>query len=856
MSLRFAHPHEIDDRFGGKAAGLARLASLGARVPPFFAVEPTATPPSAWDDDDRREFLRRAAEILARGRVAVRSSAIGEDGHTKSFAGLFDTVLGVSEAQSALAAAARCISSGHGARATLYAGANGAIPVGVVCQLQVEARSAGVCFTRDPSGRDSAIVIEAVPGMGDRLVSGAADPERWRVYRNGLGAWEAYREAMGTTTLVEEEAIATAREAAEIAARVGHPLDLEWALDAQGTLWWLQARPITAAAPLRSLTIEKSCPEADDGPVTVWSNWNIRETMPDPLLPLVWSLWRDVFMRLMVRSTLDLPRSSPLYRHLAVFDRVQGRVYWNMNTLLAVPGFGWMARIALPLVDHDGGRLVEQVLDRGVLRPRRLPGSWLSLVATFLRTQATSIVHTLVAFAPRRLLRRLELWGESERARATRPISELSDEELIAEFRHFEGSAGKAFVGILNVMGVAMGFYWVATHAFRHAPEAARLLVAGLTTSPTTRISIEIDELTEAARPIADRFAGGTPTETLARLREDPSARAWIAELDRFLDRFGQRCPKEFDLAVPRWIEDPSMIVELVRAGLKAPSGERVRAGLARLAERRRTTIETAIATAPWWKRPLLRWLVWKVEEHIPLREAPKHHMMRGFLRMRQAAIELGRRYSERGAIPAAGDIFFLELAEIESLVRGDRPPPDLPARIASRRAELARFEAEPPPDCIRSDGVPALETRSTPSDPSVLRGTPVSSGRASGRARLMRVPDPSRIEEGDILVVELADPGWTPLFPRVRALVMEVGGLMCHAACVARELGVPSVFGVRGAMTALHDDDPITVDGDAGTVVRDCPPSRQPVTCENHSSKRHPRDIDGAFFDGGVGPR
>jgi len=69
------------------------------------------------------------------------------------------------------------------------------------------------------------------------------------------------------------------------------------------------------------------------------------------------------------------------------------------------------------------------------------------------------------------------------------------------------------------------------------------------------------------------------------------------------------------------------------------------------------------------------------------------------------------------------------------------------------------------------------------------------------------------------VIVVELADPGWTPLFPRAAAVVMEVGGLMCHAAVVARELGVPAVMGVAGATRLLQEGQMLLVDGDAGTV-------------------------------------
>jgi len=100
------------------------------------------------------------------------------------------------------------------------------------------------------------------------------------------------------------------------------------------------------------------------------------------------------------------------------------------------------------------------------------------------------------------------------------------------------------------------------------------------------------------------------------------------------------------------------------------------------------------------------------------------------------------------------------------------------------------------------------------------LPGIAISGGRASGPVRILTQPDPRAMADGDIVVMEHADPGWTPLFPRAAGVVMEIGGLMCHAAVVARELGIPAVFGVKGATRILHDGQLITVDGSAGTIL------------------------------------
>src|SRR5438045_1903090 len=145
---------EADEaRFGGKAVALGRLIASGARVPPGFALEATRDPPDRWPAETRAELLARAAPLLACGPVAVRSSAPGEDSAERSFAGVFDTVLGVTSGEALLDAVGRCVASGQGDRARAYAGPAGR-PVGVIVQSQVHARSAGVCFTVDPAGTD------------------------------------------------------------------------------------------------------------------------------------------------------------------------------------------------------------------------------------------------------------------------------------------------------------------------------------------------------------------------------------------------------------------------------------------------------------------------------------------------------------------------------------------------------------------------------------------------------------------------------------------------------------------------------------------------------------------------------
>lgn len=807
---------DADATYGGKAAGLARLIAAGARVPCGFAVAASSLAPESWSSAERHEFLANVDELLREGAVAVRSSAVGEDSAERSFAGLLETTLGVQTSGQALAAARRCVASGSSDLVAAY-GASRALPVGLVVQRMVLARAAGVCFTVDPLGRDGALLVEAVAGAGDALVSGRKNASRFRVYRNGFGEWEVHSSGAGPDgVLTEQDVITVATEAARLQAREHRPLDLEWAIDEQGTLFWLQMRPVTSWRSPRAPRVERSAPGADDGPVTVWSNWNVRETMPDPLHPLTWGRWCDILGPMAVKQLVGVDTRQEPFRDLATLDLVQGRIYFNMCGLLGLPSLGPLSVRIMRLADARAAETVSRLQQLRILRPRRRTVSPLRLLASVLAAsfRRLSIVPNLLA--PRRALRALE--GEARAVKARPPVHSLSDSQLAQEMFIFEDPACRNLRDGLQFETLAMALFGLASRAFRFSPQARGLLTAGIA-GPTTTVSLGIERLVDSAAPLRERFlAPGTPAEVLTRLGADASGRAWLTELRRFLDEFGHRGPREFDLGVPRWSETPAMLVALVTAHLRAPR-EPVSARLAALRAQRKAAMSEAIRNRRIWQRPWLAWLARRLERHTPLREAPKHFGMVVFQRMREAALELGRRLAAHGILPEADDVFFMTWQELTAQTRGEPAPADLRACLDRRKAEYEDFLVHSAPDFVRSDGVPVLECLAAEHEEGLLRGVPVSAGRARGPVRPLTEPDAEQIQPGEVILMRFADPGWTPFFLRAVAVVMEVGGAMCHAAVVAREMGVPAVFGVHEAMVRLPEGTVVEVDGAAGTV-------------------------------------
>jgi pyruvate,water dikinase len=791
----------VSPAFGGKAAGLTRLIALGCDVPAGFVFPATTDLPERWPDALRRDFEQACATLLRDGPIAVRSSAQGEDSAERSFAGLFETTLGVTDLDGAWAAAARCVASGSAERVLAYSGRPDPVPVGIVVQAMVAARVAGVLFTIDPTGSSPGLLVEAVAGTGDLLVGGRVAPSRWRAYQAGTGAIEVHGDA-GNSLLDDPTVADLVAKGRDIAGKWGADLDLEWAIDDAERLWWLQGRPITARAAWEAPRIDRTVPDADEGPITVWSNWNVRETLPDPFVPLTWSIWRHSILPAITRDLLGLPDGSPAIDAAIPLDRVNGRIYFNMNALQGNPqARGKRLARLLAFIDRRAAATMEHLMDKIVVAPRKLRISAGERLLGMLQTVASGPRKAWMLLNPRAALRKLA--DAAARTSAGPPVAALSDADLLAALDLMAAPEAGPLRDALPLANAAFFIWLAADKLFEPWPDARRLLATGVAGNPTTDISLGIDDLVEAARPHGDVFQLDM---------------AWQAELARFLTRYGQRAPREFDLLEPRWADDPAMVVDLVRAELATPGRIPVRDRISRLRAERERRIAEAMAAAPPLTRLAMRRLADAVHAYMPLREAPKHEAMRAMLRIRQAAVELGRRLAERKVIDRPLDVFFLEKDELA----GPLDPAALRAKVAARRADYERDKARPAPFFVRSDFVPVAEEQpaaAEAAEPGVLRGVGIGTGRGEGPVVVLETPDPARLPQGAVLVVEFADPGWTPLFPRASALVMEVGGAMCHAAVIARELGIPAVFGVAGARSALKDGDRVVVDGDAGTV-------------------------------------
>jgi pyruvate,water dikinase len=248
---------------GHKAATLAALLGAGLPVPDEVVIPVGADGGNGAGDVPEHLAGALADTIRDWGDVpvAVRSSGIAEDLSHASYAGLYTTVLDVRGEAALREAVRRCWASARAPQVTEYAGKVAAGGLAVLVQPMVAAVAAGVAFTADPvTGDRGVIVIDAVRGLGDQLVSGAVTPDHWEVRAQPRRLPAATGAA---PTIDATMAGAIAALARRVERLLGVPQDVEWALCDDGTLVVLQARPVTTLPdePVRPILLPVELPE-------------------------------------------------------------------------------------------------------------------------------------------------------------------------------------------------------------------------------------------------------------------------------------------------------------------------------------------------------------------------------------------------------------------------------------------------------------------------------------------------------------------------------------------------------------------------------------------------------------------
>jgi rifampicin phosphotransferase len=799
-------------RAGGKAWNCARLRQAGFRVPDGLVVLSTAT-----EADLEGLASHPWLDTVPVDTVfAVRSSGLGEDGVEQSFAGIHQTSLDVRRADLVTAVAA-CRASAHTAQALEYRRARGLstseIGMGVLIQRMVHPVAAGVAFTVNPvTGAGDELVINSSWGVGEALVSGQVDPDEFvvgkldRTLRWSRVGEKASGAGRSGTSLSPDRVRELAGILLDIERHYGAPQDVEWCHDG-AEFWIVQSRPVTTA---RAATGE-----------TEWTRANVAEVLPDLTSPQVAAVLEDMLNRAerrhLGKALAPEERVGPLVKSF------HGRLYFNLAQMRHVCALGGVApaQMLRSMGHADAIRPEDEKPQRASL------GDVAAAMPSLLRM---AWGHVRVARVVREDLARV---AAHHRRLAADPRP-LSDAEVWSALEAWVADAPECMRAVLLLAGVLFHEMPVRKACAKAGFPFERLVYPQLATgerSVSAQQAFDLLALAEAARrePEAARYLCGEAPD-IAQMRVALRGTAFLGELERFLEAYGHRGHYESDWSRPRYHEDPTPILQALRAHLASGAGADPSGIMARQ-EREAAEAWAAFAQrlSPWqrWTTlPRLRRAIRTIKQYYLWREKVRSELVQALSAVRRWHLALADRFVERGWLDFRDDYFLLLLPEITAVMEGKRRPETLRGLAAERAAETARHRALSMPLLMRESQLAQLIRISGVSersaDESQLTGYPVSGGCVEAEVVVVRDPaDFGRMKRGAILVAPATDPSWTPLFTLAAGVIVEVGGVLSHASTIAREYGLPALANVKHATKRLRTGERVRLDAVHGVVTR-----------------------------------
>jgi len=844
---------------GSKAFGLTRLKKIGMRVPPGFCltisafrehiesnklgdkIQTTVDRLGSASLGERRLLMSELRQsimdtpvtnalhdeieyqyrALSTKRVAVRSSATAEDLADHSFAGLYDSYLGIANPVECIDAVKKCWASLWTDRAYDYRQRNGfghlAVNMAVIVQSLVEADVSGVLFTADPvTGYKSRMIVEAIPGLGDALVSGKATPQRFKIARKQgrIVAKTRIPETGITDSMIKR----LAKIGRKVDRSFGRPQDIEWAIK-DNRVFLLQSRPITVTPSTKSWEERQ-----------VWSNANTGEVLPDVQSPLSRSMTQRLFGRAIDQACTLL--CIQLHNH-PLYGLVAGRVYFNINTavgmLKCVPilrrldfgaVFGGEHRNLAGMGQLD---IPEEDTPELTFSPTkmlsRIPGLLCQLL-TYRSKKGEAMMLELKDRALR--LQGLDVTGMSTGTLARIFIAEIDDlEAFIADKRALSG----LLYGIIGAASLQL-LHQVCCRWFGEEGQSmANRLLMGLGDMDDAEAGLDLWRLAQAAHEMPDVeqaiLSGNDWKATRAQISGLSQGSRFLEKWNAFISRHGHHCRGEMELFNARWAETPDYILSIVRNYICGIEQTSPLENYQQYAQDRETL---AASCRKRLKNPLKRVIFNNLLTHArrfpPGRENSKSDFARAMAVWRNILVELGQRLSASGILSDAKDIFFLRLEEIVPVTR-DEAEFDIKHTVSSRRTEDEKNNSVVPPKVVVGTFNPDdYAPESADTQTKVLKGMAITSGVVTGKARvILRADTDQQVYPGEVLVAPFTDPGWTPYFVPAAAIVMDMGGILSHGSIIAREYGIPAVVNVGSATKIIQSGQIIQVDADHGIV-------------------------------------
>lgn len=781
---------------GGKAYNLDILTKNGINVPKWLVV-------TSADDN---------FEVNPEKLYAVRSSAVGEDGSGNSFAGQMESFLYV-RPEDIKSRIQDVINSANSDRIKFYREKNGLsddnIKVGVIVQEMINSEISGVAFSSNPiTGKRDEIVISSVFGLGEGLVSGELNADTYTVENDkiaknlaqkpykivfdnlkGFGTKKEENENPSASSLTDEQIYKIANKVKEIVKIYGKPQDIEWAYE-NGELYILQARPITTLENLADKSLQE----------VIWDNSNIIESYSGVTTPLTFSFIKDVYTEVYKQFLLIMgveqeliEENSDIFQMLGLID---GRVYYNIlnwyRLLRLMPGY----EINAGFMESMMG--VKQKLNQ-------VPKVKLSRKNKYLRVVKLlkSLIVNLFKL-PKDIEKFYSHINATLLPYENGKLEGKNSNELMEIYFELESKLMKNWQAPLINDFYAMIFYGLLKKCLSKI-DTNGTLQNDLLTGETGIISTEP---VKRIKQISNKICNGENVDE---------------DIEYFIRKFGNRCIGELKLETITYKQDPTLLQFIINSYVKRGiiDLEKESAHEREIRHNAEKTVKQKI------RNPLFGFILKNARLRVKNRENLRFERTRLFGLVREIFLEFGKNFAYENIIETKRDIFYLTKEEIFNYVRGTSVDIDFKTIIKNRKEEFKNFENKNPADRFSTYGIVYKGNNylgerhfsSQTTAVSELSGIGACAGIVRARVKIVNSVAESEGLEGCIMVAERTDPGWVPLFPISKGILVERGSILSHSAIVAREMGIPAIVGINNLLSTLKDGDEVEMDGSTGKI-------------------------------------
>jgi len=404
---------------------------------------------------------------------------------------------------------------------------------------------------------------------------------------------------------------------------------------------------------------------------------------------------------------------------------------------------------------------------------------------------------------------------------------------LLAQFRQHE----RAYSDLFNTnLGLAVGISAVTT--------LGSSLLVPLTKNPATLMSslalqdaqIGDKELNKALLELAYQARHNDKTlkylqdapDDFKDWQDNPTIPEFRERLTELLARFGDQAVYGADVGYPRYEDDPTPLLRIIRQYAQSEHLDEIMPGQ----QARRSTLNwddfteqvTGLNRVFPWRRWLAALLIKYLRRLLIMRDELNKARARAMTACHRWDLALGRKWVAQGWLKQTADIFWLTLEEVErALMVGDNAGITLSPTIQARKETYQTYAQTEMPFTLLESELPYIQLGiglSTEALSEVMVGLPISPGQVQGTVLVLQDPNQfEQIAEQIVVVIPSTDPAWLPLLHLADGLIVETGGLLSHGSVIAREYGLPAVANIPQATKRFHTGDSVLVDGSTGVV-------------------------------------